>query len=98
MNSISAMRFISFSPTISKRKGKEQSQEVLGEYSRGSMEAERVEVEQQEAVNSIVNFFNWIRPKVVAPKEQTVQYTDPYANVRSDPYLYKASFHTTILV
>ena len=86
----SSTTFDQESPTLLKRRGRDQADEVLGNYSRVSLDEERVSSEQQEAVNSIVNFWDWFKPKLIAPKVQP-QYHDPYADVRSDPYLYDIS-------
>nr|YP_010561548.1 hypothetical protein OSR58_mgp42 [Ganoderma flexipes]UYX56919.1 hypothetical protein [Ganoderma flexipes] len=79
------------SPSVGKRRATgDQSEDVLVNYARTSLDEDRAAGDLQETVSTFSHFWNYIQPKIVAPKpvvQENHTYVDPYAHVRNDPYL-----------
>ena len=79
------------SPSEGRRRGAAQAQETIEAYRQGSLDEERSSEELQEANTIVASLWNYLKPKVIAPRlMDDPNIVDPYAHVRGvdpDPYV-----------
>ena len=79
------------SPSVGKRRAPGRADEVFEAYRRDSLDEDRASEELAESVNTVTNFWNYFKPKVIPPRfMDDPAYVDPYAHIRTvdqDPYV-----------